>query len=140
MYKAFVTFYWVNKKIVELELSAEVPPEKSKKNYQDIDKALQAHSSKISSLLSKLPQFKKIGKGKVYLCMAEIEYDDKSQKFEGAVELELMSEKPEFEGMTPTQFSKVNGQLEKKHIKKLAEEEKQDKLNRKKGKKDEDYD
>jgi len=130
----FCTFYLVKGNVIELELSASAPEkeEKSKKTFIELDNELQAHYDKISVLLPKL--FKKIEPKKVYLCMVEIKSYDLKGQVKGETEIEMMTEKPEFYGMTVKQFLKVNSQLEKLHEKQLREEEKQDKLSKKKNK------
>ncbi len=130
----FCSFYLIKGKVVELELSASAPEkeEKSKKTFQELDAELQGHYNKISVLLPKL--FKKTEPKKVYLCMVEIKSYDLKGQVKGETEIEMMSEKPEFYGMTVKQFLKVNSQLEKLHEKQLREEEKQDKLSKKKNK------
>ena len=102
----FCTFYLVKGKIVELELSASAPEkeEKSKKTFQELDAELQAHYDKISVLLPKIKEFKKIEKNSVYFCTLEADYLERGE-FKG--EIVTMSKND----LSPAEFKKLDKKL-----------------------------
>ncbi len=114
----FCTFYLVKGKVVELELSASAPEkeEKSKKTFQELDAELQAHYDKISVLLPKLKEFKKIEKNSVYFVTVETDYLERGE-FKG--EVVTMSKND----LSPAEFKKLDKKL-KAEDKKILESNK----------------
>jgi len=104
--------------VVELELSASAPEkeEKSKKTFQEIDAELQGHYNKISVLLPKLKEFKKIEKNSVYFCTVEADYLERGE-FKG--EIVTMSKND----LSPAEFKKLDKKL-KAEDKKVLESNK----------------
>ena len=119
MYKnIFCTFYLVKGKVVELELSASAPEkeEKSKKTFIELDAELQAHYDKISVLLPKLKEFKKIEKNSVYFVTVEADYLERGE-FKG--ETVTMNKND----LSPAEFKKLDKKL-KAEDKKILESNK----------------
>lgn len=114
----FCTFYLVKGKVVELELSASAPEkeEKSKKSFIELDNELQAHYDKISVLLPKLKEFKKIEKNSVYFVTVETDYLERGE-FNG--EVVIMSKND----LSPAEFKKLDKKL-KAEDKKILESNK----------------
>ena len=114
----FCTFYLVKGKVVELELSASAPEkeEKSKKTFIELDAELQAHYDKISVLLPKLKEFKKIEKNSVYFVTVETDYLERGE-FKG--EVVTMSKND----LSPAEFKKWDKKL-KAEDKKILESNK----------------
>ena len=114
----FCSFYLVKGKVVELELSASAPEkeEKSKKTFQELDAELQAHYDKISVLLPKLKEFKKIEKNSVYFVTVETDYLERGE-FKG--EVVIMSKND----LSPAEFKKLDKKL-KAEDKKILESNK----------------
>ena len=103
----FCTFYLVKGKVVELELSASAPEkeEKSKKTFQELDAELQAHYDKISVLLPKLKEFKKIEKNSVYFCTVEADYLERGE-FKGEIVVTMSKN-----DLSPAEFKKWDKKL-----------------------------
>ena len=114
----FCSFYLVKGKVVELELSASAPEkeEKSKKTFQELDAELQAHYDKISVLLPKMKEFKKIEKNSVYFVTVETDYLERGE-FKG--EIVTMSKND----LSPAEFKKLDKKL-KAEDKKVLESNK----------------
>ena len=114
----FCTFYLVKGKVVELELSASAPEkeEKSKKTFIELDAELQVHYDKISVLLPKLKEFKKIEKNSVYFVTVETDYLERGE-FKG--EVVTMSKND----LSPAEFKKLDKKL-KAEDKKILESNK----------------
>ena len=114
----FCSFYLVKGKVVELELSASAPEkeEKSKKTFIELDAELQAHYDKISVLLPKLKEFKKIEKNSVYFVTVETDYLERGE-FKG--EIVTMSKND----LSPAEFKKLDKKL-KAEDKKILESNK----------------
>lgn len=114
----FCTFYLVKGKVVELELSASAPEkeEKSKKTFFELDNELQAHYDKISVLLPKMKEFKKIEKNSVYFVTIETDYLERGE-FKG--ETVTMSKSD----LSPAEFKKWDKKL-KAEDKKVLESNK----------------
>ncbi len=107
MYKnIFCTFYLVKGKVVELELSASAPEkeEKSKKTFIELDAELQAHYDKISVLLPKMKEFKKIEKNSVYFCTVEADYLERGE-FKGEAVTMIKND------ISPAEFKKLDKKL-----------------------------
>lgn len=110
MYKnIFATFYLIKGKVVDLELSAGVPEkeEKSKKSYQELDKELQAHSSKILTLLESMMKKRTPEKSSVYLVEWEGNFLEGDK---GKLEKEIDFAMKKYD-MTPAQFKKWEKKL-----------------------------
>lgn len=114
----FCTFYLVKGKVVELELSASAPEkeEKSKKTFIELDAELQAHYDKISVLLPKMKEFKKIEKNSVYFVTVETDYLERGE-FKG--EIVTMSKND----LSSAEFKKLDKKL-KAEDKKILESNK----------------
>ncbi len=114
----FCTFYLVKGKVVELELSASAPEkeEKSKKTFVELDAELQAHYDKISVLLPKMKEFKKIEKNSVYFVTVETDYLERGE-FKGEVVTMSKNE------LSPAEFKKLDKKL-KAEDKKILESNK----------------
>ena len=114
----FCTFYLIRGKVVELELSASAPEkeEKSKKTFIELDAELQAHYDKISVLLPKMKEFKKIEKNSVYFCTLSADYLERGE-FKG--EIVTMSKND----LSPAEFKKLDKKL-KAEDKKILESNK----------------
>ena len=114
----FCTFYLVKGKVIELELSASAPEkeEKSKKSFIELDAELQAHYDKISVLLPKMKEFKKIEKNSVYFVTVEADYLERGE-FKG--EIVTMNKND----LSPAEFKKLDKKL-KAEDKKILESNK----------------
>ena len=119
----FCTFYLVKGKVVELELSASAPEkeEKSKKTFTQLDNELQAHYDKISVLLPKMKEFKKIEKNSVYFCTVEADCLERGE-FKG--EIVTMSKSD----LSPAEFKKLDKKLKAEDLKVLNSDKNMDEV------------